>query len=97
MSNINKIKTNIIKSAIKDDKWLKEFKYRQKNIDWLILTFKIAIKILSALDEQNISKKQLAKNIGCSLKKVNRIIKGEENLTLKTITKIENFLNIKLI
>ena len=46
-----------------------------------------------ALDEQNLSQRQLAERMGCSPQYVSRLLKGEENLSLETICKLEHALN----
>ncbi len=95
--NIEKIKNKIIKNAIKDESWIKEAEYRQDNEAWLDLSFRIATKILITLREKKMSQKDLADKMGCSPQYLNKIIKGKENLTLETIFKLEETLQIKLI
>jgi hypothetical protein len=51
---------------------------------WLATSGEIALRILNALNKTHITH-------------VNKIMKGEENLTLETISKIENVLGIRLI
>lgn len=80
-----------------NDNLLKELKWRQANRAWLRKSQAIAIKILSTLKTQGISQKDLAEKMGVSPQMVNKILKGSENLTLETITKIEVALGIHLI
>lgn len=95
--NTEKIKSNIIKNAIKDDSWIKEAEFRQKNESWLSLSFRIATRILLTLDDKKWKQTDLAEKLGCSPQYLNKIIKGKENLTIETICKIEEALQIKLI
>ncbi len=83
--------------SVKDDKWIKKGKWRQENEAWLDISFAIAIKILSALRDKNIKQKDLAKKLGLTPQYVNKIVKGQENLTLETISKFERALEINLI
>lgn len=83
--------------AIKDEKWLQEAKNRQLNKEWQSHSRKIASKILVTLREKGMKQNQLAKIIGVSAQQVNKIIKGRENLTLETISKLESALEIKLL
>jgi transcriptional regulator with XRE-family HTH domain len=76
---------------------LKELKWRQANRAWLRKSQAIAIKILSTLRTHGISQKELAEKMGVSPQMVNKIVKGSENLTLETISKIEVALGIHLI
>ena len=50
-----------------------------------------------AIKEKGIKQKQLAEMVGVSPQQINKIVKGNENLTLETIAKLENALNIALI
>ncbi len=92
---VNVAKLN--KLASNNSKWIEEAKERQKNRAWQVYSQKIAIKVLKAIRENNIKQKQLAEMIGVSPQQINKIVKGKENLTLKTIAKLENALNIELI
>ena len=81
--------------------WLETAKWRAENKDWLIKSAKVAIKILREIRRQNemngMSQKKLAKLLHVSPQYVNRIVKGQENLSLETICKIEKVLQITLI
>ncbi len=83
--------------SIKDDTWIKEAEWRQKNEAWLDISFAIAVKILRTLRNRNMTQKDLAEILGLSPQYVNKIVKGSENLTIETITKIEYALDIQLI
>ena len=50
-----------------------------------------------ALEEQALSQRQLAECMGCSPQYVSRLLKGEENLSLETICKLENALNLSIL
>jgi len=93
MANLDKL--NELASYNSD--WLKEAEERQKNKIWQKYSQKIAIKVLKAIREKGIKQKQLAEMVGVSPQRINKIIKGNENLTLHTIAKLENALDIKLI
>lgn len=76
---------------------MKEIEWREKNEDWLRISQRIAIKVLSAIGEQKITKEELSKKSNISLNKINTLVKGSTNLDIKTISKLESALNIKLI
>ncbi|MER0439385.1 helix-turn-helix transcriptional regulator [Emticicia sp. W12TSBA100-4] len=86
-----------------DNSWKKDVVFYEENKDWLELSADIAIRILSTLRANKTngkypnSQKQLAELMGISSQQINKILKGNENLTLKTINKIEKTLNIRLI
>lgn len=77
--------------------WLEKAKWRENNHDWLEKSALIAIKILRALKEQQLSQKELAEKMQVSAQYISKIVKGSENLSLETISKLEWALNIRLI
>jgi ribosome-binding protein aMBF1 (putative translation factor) len=84
-------------SSSKPSKWQEKAEWRKKNHDWLHYSRKIAIVVAMSLEEQNMSQKQLAELIGCSPQYVSRLLKGEENLTLETLCKLERALKVSVI
>ncbi len=93
MANIDKLKS----IATNDSNWLSEAEDRQKNKAWLKHSQKIAIKVLRTLREKKIKQTELASLMGVSAQQVNKIVKGKENLTLETISKLEQALEINLV
>jgi transcriptional regulator with XRE-family HTH domain len=77
--------------------WLKDAQWRSENRAWLKHSQAIAIRILRTLRAKNVSQKELAEKIGVSPQQVNKIVKGRENLTLETISKLEAALDIVLL
>lgn len=77
--------------------WHEEAEWYRKNSGWLKRSSKIAFHILSVLDEKGISQKELALRMDVSPQYVSKIVKGKENLSLETIWKIEQALDITLI
>jgi|ADGO01.1.fsa_nt_gi antitoxin component HigA of HigAB toxin-antitoxin module len=77
--------------------WLEGAKWRDANHDWLIKSAVIAVRVLQALDEQQLSQKDLAQRMGVTPQQISKIVKGKENLTLETIAKLEKALGIVII
>lgn len=77
--------------------WKESAKYRRENREWLNKSAAIAVKILDALKAQQLSQKDLAERMGISPQQINKIVKGQENLTLETISNLETALGIKII
>ncbi len=71
--------------------------WRKANRQWLKKSMLISISILKVLRERKISQIEFAKELGVSAQYVNKMLKGNENLTLETISKIESLLKITLI
>ncbi len=83
--------------ADEPSKWLEEANYRFENKAWLRKSQAIALKILSHIRANGISQKELAERLNIAPQQVNRWVKGGENFTLETISKIEIALGIELI
>jgi transcriptional regulator with XRE-family HTH domain len=77
--------------------WRDKALYRKNNREWLQRSQAIAVRILEALRNQSLSQKALAEKLQVTPQQISKILKGEENLTLQTITQIETALGIKLI
>jgi len=91
------LKEYISKAEGSASEWKKTVAFRQENKSWLKKSAKIAIKINRSLRAQKMTQKDLADLLKVSPQMVNKILKGSENLTLETIVKIEDKLNIELI
>ena len=57
----------------------------------------IAMKMLDKMDIMGITQKMLAERMGCSQQYVSKILKGKENLSLETLSKIESALDLHLV
>jgi len=77
--------------------WREKAEYRVENQPWLRRSAAMAVKILDALEAKGMTKADLAERMKVSRQRVNEIVKGRENLTLKTIAEIEAALVINLI
>ncbi len=77
--------------------WKAKAKYRRENREWLKKSAAIAIRVLDALKEQNISQRELAERMNISPQQISKIVKGQENLTLETISNLEVALGIRII
>lgn len=55
------------------------------------------MKTLQAMDKQSVTQSGLAKRMGCSQQYVSNLLKGNANMTLETIARIETALDIDII
>lgn len=95
---MNNLKEKLSKIASdQPSDWKSKAKYRRDNRDWLKKSAAIAVQILTALKSQSLSQKDLAKLMDVSPQQINKIVKGQENLTLETISSLEKALSIKII
>ncbi|MCD6090057.1 MAG: helix-turn-helix transcriptional regulator [Bacteroidales bacterium] len=88
--------TDKLNSLATPSDWIEKANKRQGNKEWLKHSQKIALKVLRTLRKEKVSQKSLAERIGVSPQYVNKIVKGKENLTLETISKLEKALAINL-
>ncbi len=76
---------------------LEQNKERIKNRSMLRESQQIAIKVLKRSDELGWSQKDLAREMNVSPQQVNKIVRGQENLTLTTLIKLQDILGIPLL
>lgn len=77
-------------------KWREKAEWRMKNKSWLCYSQHIAMMMLDQMEKLNINKEQLSKLLDCTQEYVSKILKGQENLTLETMAKIEQCLKIQI-
>ena len=77
-------------------KWRENAEWRRKNRAWLRHSQHIATMMLDKMEELRMSQKQLSELMGCSQQYVSKVLKGHENLSLETISKIESCLNLQI-
>ena len=97
---------NFLKLVSKEpasDKIVKDLLFYEENKEWLDRSANIAIKILSTLRHNRkenrfpTTQKDLAEIMNVTPQQVNKMVKGTENLTLETISRVEKALDIQLI
>lgn len=97
----NDMKTTIEKlekyASSNPSKWREALEARQENKMWLRYSQRIAMLMLDKMDELGINQKQLAEMMSCSQQYISKILKGRENLSLETLSKIERALGISII
>lgn len=76
-------------------KWRENTIYRLENSRWLRRSQKIAMEMLDRMDFLGVNQKELAQRMGCTPQYVSKILKGKENLSLETISKIEDALEME--
>lgn len=84
------------KSA-KPSHWREDAKWRRDNEFWLKYSLHITLQVLQSMEEQEVTQKELARRMGCTQQYVSNLLKGSSNMTLETIARLENALNIDII
>ena len=78
-------------------KWHEEAEWRRDNWSWLRHSQKIAVKVLLQMKQEGLTQKALAERMNCTQQYVSKILKGKENMSLDTLSKLEDALGISLI
>lgn len=77
--------------------WRDDAQWRKDNERWLRYSRNIVVRIMKAMDAQSVTQAILAQRMGCTQQYVSNILKGNSNMTLETISRFEDALNIDLI
>ena len=71
--------------------------WRIANREWLRVSQGIGFDILEKLDDLDWTQKDLAEKMNVSPQYINKIVKGRENFTLETLTKLQEILDIPIL
>ena len=91
---ISKLKSH---SSDTRSKWREKAEWRNVNKSWLRYSQRIAMMMLDKMEELGLTQKSLAERMGCSQQYVSRVLKGTENLSIETISKIESALDLEIL
>ena len=78
-------------------KWRENAQWRMENKSWLRYSQRIAMMMLDKMEELGLTQKALAERLGCSQQYISRVLKGTENLSIETISKIESALHLEIL
>ena len=77
--------------------WRERANWRLENKSWLRHSQKIAMMMLDKMEALGLTQRALAERMGCSQQYVSRILKGHENLSIETMCKIEEALDLVIL
>ena len=80
-----------------NSKWREEAQWRKDNEYWLQYAQIITLAVHKSMDESNMTQAQLAEKMGCIQQYVSNLLKGNTNMTIETIARLEIALNLDLI
>lgn len=75
----------------------KKARFRRDNREWLSMSHDIAFAVLHYLRTHGLTQKDLADKMGVSPAYVGKLLKGNENMTIETICKLQKALNQTLV
>ena len=78
-------------------KWREKAEWRYANKAWLRYSQRIAMMMLDKMEELGLTQKSVAERMGCSQQYISRVLKGTENLSIETISKIEAALGLEIL
>lgn len=73
-----------------------EAHWRLENETWLRMSRSVSMAIIDYMQENNLSRRQLAEKLGVSQQYLSRMLSGTENFSLKSLAKIESAFGISL-
>lgn len=94
MNEIDKKLIDLTKGRVSG--WQEKARKRQEGREWKQLSAYVALQIHERLIDLKLKKKDLAELLGVSPQQVSKITRGEENLTLETIGKLQKALEFEL-
>ena len=68
-----------------------------KSEDWICHSQAIAAIMSNQMEELGMTQRALAEKMNCNQQYVFKVLRGRENLSLETLCKIENALDIKIL
>ena len=77
--------------------WKRQAQAELEDWSWKQYSYMIAIKARSQMARRQMTQKQLAETMGCSQQYVSLLLRGNMNMTLETIARLENALQFKLL
>lgn len=68
--------------------------WRQENASWLKRSRRVALAIIDYMQENSLSRNDIAARLGVSPQYVSKILSGKVNFSFKSVSEIENRLGI---
>ena len=78
-------------------KWREEAEYRRRNARWLRYSAMISLQVRDRMSEIGMTQVVLAEKLGCTQQHISMLLKGKSNMTIETIAKLEEALDIDII
>jgi len=75
--------------------WKDKVAYRKENKGWLKKSTRVAFRVLDALDDKGWRQSDLARELGVTRQQVSKLVKGQSDFKLSTVSQLEKVLNIQ--
>lgn len=93
MDTLNYLRANECKGK---GKFVSEASFLRDNWEWLKYSYAIAVKVRRRMSELGITQKQMAEKMDCTQQNISVLLKGKVNMTLETIARLENALQMHI-
>ena len=80
-----------------DNSFIEKANYLKDNWVWMKYSYAIAIKVRHRMNDLGLTQQQLADSLGCTQQHVSILLNGKVNMTLETLSKLEQALDFDLI
>jgi antitoxin component HigA of HigAB toxin-antitoxin module len=80
--------------SAKPSTFVEDAKWRQENETWLKWSRAVALSIIDYMQENGLTRSDIANKLGVSPQYVSRILSGNTNFSLKSVAEIEQKLGI---
>lgn len=77
--------------------FVEKAQHLKDNRNWLKYSYAVAIKVKSRMHQIDLTQKQLAEAMNCTQQHVSILLQGKANMTLETLAKLEEALQMDLI
>lgn len=84
-------------SSATPSKWREQAEFRRSNKELIRKSQLFALTVLDLMEERGLNQQELALKLGVTQQYVSKILKGTENFSFETVTKIENIFNCSII
>ena len=84
-------------ASVTPSHWREEAEARRANKPWLRFSQQVAIAMPDRMEHLGLTQKKLAELMGCSQQYISKVLKGRENLSIETIFKIEDALQLHIL
>ena len=84
-------------ASVTPSHWREKAEARRANKPWLRFSQQVAIAMLDRMEQLGLTQKKLAELMGCSQQYISTVLKGRENLSIATIFKIEDALQLHIL
>lgn len=75
-------------------KWEEEARFRQENKVWLTWSRKISLSLIEYMEENQLSRADLAKKLDVTPQYISKLLSGSTNLSLKSIAELKEKLEV---